>query len=111
MNEVETRVAQHLREAGFRIFTKGWPDLLAIRDDGVVMFVEVKRNDQQRRGTVEQELILELLGKIYRQEVEPSFTIMRPRDLWELDLQIHLCAGAAKESNLNSNSSSSGNPN
>jgi hypothetical protein len=106
-NPSERIVADHLMDQGFRVFSRGWPDFLAIRDDGVALFVEVKRDDQNDNATTaEQDLILEMLGAVYRREVSPTFTVVRPRDLGVLDLQIHLCAEDAKSLKSNASPSS-----
>jgi Holliday junction resolvase len=110
MTETERFVMDRLHEKGFKVLTRGWPDFLAIRDDGVVLFIEVKRSDQPRIGSPDQETVMLALERVYRREVSPTFGVIRPQDLKELDLRIHLCAADAQTLNLSSNDSSNERP-
>ena len=104
-NQSEHEVAQHLINKGFRVFNRGWPDFLAIRGE-VVLFVEVKRDNQQSTETTgEQDLILSLLGKVFRQEVSAAFMVIRPQDLDHLDLRIRFCEADVKTLNLSASHS------
>jgi len=98
-NPSEVTVAEFMMHQGFRVFSRGWPDFLAIREDGVVLFVEVKRDNQETTETTgEQDVVLEILGRVFRQEVSPTFMVIRPKDLEILSLAIHLCEREAMES-------------
>ena len=67
--QAQKEVASQLREQGWKVFERGWPDLLAIKD-GQALWIEVKKGRTQlREKQREMHAALQTLGivtKVWR---------------------------------------------
>lgn len=72
----QQRIAMHLQEEGYTVYSRGWPDLLAVSPTGTLLAIEVKRPDG--RLTTDQVAVHALLAKIGL-----DVKVVRIANVWE----------------------------